>query len=61
MNLNENKRFENFEITEDEDFCEYFKRFFDVSFESIPTWDKKGDIDKIDAFNSLNDFDLKQF
>ena len=36
MNLNKNSRMENFEITEDSEFCEYFKKFFNVTFKEIP-------------------------
>ena len=51
MNLNENKRIENFEITDDKDFCEYFKKFFNITFEKIEKGDDKGNINLIDAFD----------
>lgn len=41
MNLNENKRMENFEITEDKEFCEYLNKFFDSVFENIEMDDVK--------------------
>lgn len=60
MNLNENKRFENFEITEDEEFCEYFKKFFNHCFSSISRNDDSGNINQIDAFDqtSLEEIDV---
>ena len=61
MNLNENKRMENFEITEDKEFCEYFKRFFDVSFDSIPVNKTDGNIDQIEAFDTVSDTDFLNF
>jgi len=51
MNLNENKRIENFEITEDKDFCKYFIKFFDLVFSSIDINNLKGDLDLLDAFD----------
>lgn len=61
MNLNQNKRMENFEITEDKEFCEYFKKFFEVCFDSIPVGNDSGNVDQIDAFDqqSLLDIDFK--
>jgi len=54
MNLNENKRMENFEITEDKEFCEYFKRFFDVAFSKITPDNKTGSVDQIPAFDDID-------
>jgi len=61
MNLNENKRMENFEITEDKDFCEYFKRFFDVAFDGIPVNKTDGNIDQIEAFDKVGNTDFLNF
>ena len=52
---------ENFEITEDKEFCEYFKRFFDVSFDSIPVNKTDGNIDQIEAFDTVSDTDFLNF
>jgi len=51
MNLNENKRFENFEITEDLEFCEYFKDFFNITFNSVQKNDFSGNINVVDALD----------
>ena len=55
MNLNENKRFENFEITEDKDFCNYFIDFFNICFDNKDINDGKGDITNIPAFDDSDD------
>lgn len=61
MNLNENKRMENFEITEDYDFCEYFKRFFNETFENINQGELVSNIDTVKAFDRADQLDFLDF
>jgi len=54
MNLNKNTRFENFEITEDKDFSDYFYRFFDVVFKSTKKGVTKSDPWSITGFDDVD-------
>lgn len=61
MNLNENKRMENFEITEDYDFCEYFKRFFNETFDNIAPGELVSNVDVVRAFDKAEQLDFLNF
>lgn len=56
MNLNSNPRIEDFEISEDKDFADFFQRFVDEVFAKIPADKdlKQGDLEKIHGFDTTD-------